>query len=234
VNSESPYTLIRGDCLKEIKLIDRKEITTIVADPPYGMNWDTNSKRYSGGSDRKKGEEHGRGRDDWGAIRGDDTPFDPAPWIGFPKVILWGANHYAEKLPTGTTLIWIKKADHLFGTFLSDAEIGYMKGGHGVYCFRKQFPPPTRMIEGGGRVLHPTQKPVSLMRWCIRRLKLPADSLVVDPYMGSGTTGVAAALEGHRFLGIEIEAKYMEIARKRIEFAYTQKAGELKFDEEEL
>jgi site-specific DNA-methyltransferase (adenine-specific) len=141
--------------------------------------------------------------------------------LAFPKVILWGANHYAARLPVGTTLVWLKKADHLFGAFLSDAEIGWMKGGHGVYCFRKQFPPPCRIQEGGirGRVAHPTQKPVALMRWCIERLKLKPGTTIFDPYMGAGTTGVAAAQMGLSFIGCEIDPGYFKVARRRIDAA---------------
>jgi hypothetical protein len=80
-----------------------------------------------------------------------------------------------------------------------------MKGGYGVYCFRKNFPPPCRIAEGGlkGRVAHPTQKPVALMRWCIERLKLKPGATILDPYMGSGSTGVAAVELGFNFIGIE-------------------------------
>jgi site-specific DNA-methyltransferase (adenine-specific) len=119
----------------------------------------------------------------------------------------------------GTTLIWVKKNDHTFGTFLSDAEIGWMKGGHGVYCKRVIFQPPTRAKEGGGAVAHPTQKPIALMRWCIERLKLKPGTTIFDPYMGSGTTGVAAAQMGLPFIGCEIDPGYFEVARRRIDAA---------------
>jgi site-specific DNA-methyltransferase (adenine-specific) len=65
---------------------------------------------------------------------------------------------------------------------------------------------------------HPTVKPVALMRWLVR-LVTPPDGLVLDPFTGSGTTGIAATLEGRRFLGIEREAEYVEIARARIAHA---------------
>jgi len=180
------------------------------------MNWDADTNRFTGGATPKG---RGRKRNTFGAIANDDKPFDPKPWLGFPKVILWGSNHYASELPKGTTLVWLKKQDHLFGMFLSDAELGWMKSGHGVYCFRANFPPPSRIAESpiAKQVAHPTQKPVKLMRWCIKRLLLKPGSLILDPYMGSGTTGIAALQEGHRFIGIDIERKYVEIARRRLE-----------------
>ncbi len=181
------------------------------------MNWNTNSKRFTGGN-RAIGR--GEGRDDWGDIVADAEPFDPSPWMEFPECILWGANHYAESLPKGTTLVWLKKAPHLFGTFLSDAEIGWQRSNHGVYAYYEQFPPPSRMAENNGKTAHPTQKPVGLMSWCIERLKAET---ILDPFMGSGTTGVAAVKLGRRFIGIEIEERYFQIAVRRIEEATKQR-----------
>jgi site-specific DNA-methyltransferase (adenine-specific) len=200
------------------RLAGRKDVA-VVSDPPYGMKWNTDSTRFSGGRSEKIGRKRGDGRSDWPEIRGDAESFDPSPWIAFPKVVLWGANHYAARLPIGTTLIWVNKNDHTFGTFLSDAEIGWMKGGHGVYCKRVIFQPPTRAKEGGGAVAHPTQKPIALMRWCIERLKLKPGTTIFDPYMGSGTTGVAAAQLGLSFIGCEIDPGYFKVARRRIDAA---------------
>lgn len=189
----------------------------IVSDPPYGMNWDTNSKRFSGGQ-APNNRRTGYGRNDWPVVLHDDRMFDPSSWLGYPKVVLWGANHYAQRLPVGTTLIWLKKHDHLFGTFLSDAEIGWMKGGHGVYAFRKTFTNGTRTKESGlGRALHPTQKPVALMEWCFDRAKIKPGSTVLDPYMGSGSTGVACLNRGMNFIGIEKSREYFDVAVKRFE-----------------
>lgn len=204
-------TLYEGDN-RELAL-PPDDYAAVISDPPYGMNWDTDSKRYSGGN---RALRRGEGRDDWPEIHGDAVPFDPSPWLEYPKVVLWGANHFAAKLPVGTTLVWLKKDDHLFGTFLSDAEIGWMKGGYGVYVFRKQFPPPSRIVEGGGECLHPTQKPIGLMRWCIQRLKLPAGAHILDPFAGSGTTAIAAMIEGRRCTLVEKDPAYCDIIRKRV------------------
>ena len=97
-----------------------------------------------------------------------------------------------------------------------------MKGGYGTYCFRKQFPPPCRSHEAGrkdGRAVHPTQKPIELMKWCISRLKLKPGATILDPYMGSGTTGVAAVELGYKFLGCELDPGYFAIAAERIKHA---------------
>jgi site-specific DNA-methyltransferase (adenine-specific) len=209
-------TLYLGDCRDILPTLPR--VDAVITDPPYGMNWDTDSTRFSGG-----GIQRGEGRGDWGYIAGDAEPFDPEPWLKYRSVVMFGANHFAAKLPVGTTLVWLKKADHLFGTFLSDAEIAWMKGGYGVYCYRKQFPPPSRTAENDGcSVAHPTQKPVGLMAWCMEKAGVGTDDVVLDPFMGSGTTGVAAAQMGRKFIGIEREPKYFDIACERIERAYAQ------------
>ena len=92
-----------------------------------------------------------------------------------------------------------------------------MKGGHGVYCFRKQFPSFSRQAEAAtGKVAHPCQKPVALMAWCIQKAKVPSGGLILDPFMGSGRTLVAAREMGMRAVGIEMEERYCEVAVQRL------------------
>jgi DNA modification methylase len=202
-----------GDCLEILPRLGRS--AAVVSDVPYGMDWDTDSTRFTGGKHKR-----GEGRSDWGAIKSDDTPFDPAPWLEFDEAVLWGANHYQQRLPLGTTLIWMKKPPQLFGTFLSDAEIAFQKGGYGVYIHFEQFPPSSRIAENDGRSpAHPTQKPIGLMGWCVLRCK---SQNIIDPFMGSGSTGVAAVKLGRRFTGIEIDPGYFDIACRRIEAALKQ------------
>jgi DNA modification methylase len=74
--------------------------------------------------------------------------------------------------------------------------------------------------EENGRRWHPTTKPQGVMRWCLNQM--PQARVIVDPYMGSGSTGVAAVAMGRQFIGIEIERKYFDIACRRIEQAYAQ------------
>jgi site-specific DNA-methyltransferase (adenine-specific) len=217
------WELILGDALEVLPTLRRGDFAAVVTDPPYGMANRTDSTRFTDGrtlTGRAKQQRMSNGispgRGDWPEILGDDELFDPFPWLGFPKVILWGANHYAQRLPVGTTLVWVKRSERLFGSFLSDAEVGWQKGGHGVYCYHEQFPPPCRMKEGGGRCLHPNQKPVGLMRWCLSRLNLPPGAAVLDPYAGSGTVGVAALGLGLRYVGIEINPAYHAVALKRL------------------
>jgi DNA modification methylase len=181
----------------------------VVSDPPYGMSEDTNRSRFSGG-----GQAVAPARD-WGEpVAGDAQAFDPSAWLDRKHVILWGANHFAAALPVGSTLVWIKKPDHLFGTFLSDCEIGWRSGGHGVYAFRFYWNGFSRLKLPSASFVHPCQKPDSLMAWCIQMV--PPDALICDPFMGSGTTLVAAKNLGRKAIGIEIEERYCEIAAERL------------------
>lgn len=210
-------TLYLGDCRELLTSLDRS--CSIVTDNPYGMDWDTDSTRFTGGAREVR---RGEGRSDWKAIEGDAEPFDPAPWLEFKSTVLWGANHFFGQLPVGRVLMWMKKPTHLLGTFLSDFEVGWASGGHGCFAHFRQFPPPSRAVENDGkRVGHPTQKPVSLMEWCIREFAR-GDQAIIDPYMGSGTTGVACVNLGRAFVGIERDATYFDTACRRIEAAYSQ------------
>ena len=199
-------TIYHGDCRE---ILPTLEADAVVTDPPYGMGWNTDSRRFSGGESGRLGHQ-GRGQE-WGAIEGDAEPFDPTPLLAFPRVVIFGANHFASRLPVGTTLVWVKRKPESFGTFLSDAEIAWMKGGHGVYCFEDLS------ANGAGAnypKLHPTQKTVRVMRWCIE--KAGGDGTILDPFMGSGTTLRAAKDLGRKAIGIEIEERYCEIAAKRL------------------
>lgn len=208
-------TLINADCLEVLPTLGK--VDAVVTDPPYGIGLNTDNLRFSGGkgeSRRKRGKL--RGPANGVPIYGDDREFNPAPFLIGSAQIIFGWNHFADKLPTGSCLVWIKRNDDAFGTFLSDAEMAWFSRGHGVYCFRD--------LSNAGIArerTHPTQKPVSLMEWCIGRL--PADAhTILDPFMGSGSTGVACVKLGRKFIGIEIEPKYFDIACKRIEDAYKQ------------
>jgi len=198
--------IFHGDC-REI-LPGLEPVDLVCADPPYGMDWNTDTDRFSGGSTESRAR-RGSGKSDQARVQNDAEAFDPAPWLNFPRVILWGFQHFAARLPVGSTLVWIKRLDAAFGSFLSDADLAWMKGGHGVYCKRD-----TSLMGETRQRAHPTQKPVPLMAWCIE--KAGGTGTILDPFMGSGTTLVAAKQLNRRCIGIEIEEKYCEIAASRL------------------
>ena len=201
-------TLYRGDCLEILPTLEGAD--AVISDPPYGMNYTCRMKSMAG--------RNGSGGKDWGkTIEGDNEPFDPSPWLKWEKVVLFGSNHFGARLPVGTKLVWIKRNDPAFGTFFSDAEEAWMKGGCGIYCKRD--------LSMNGEALtrqHPCQKPVPLMAWCMDKAKVAEGETVLDPYMGSGSTAIAAIRTGRRFIGIEKDPEHFENARKRIEAELAQ------------
>jgi site-specific DNA-methyltransferase (adenine-specific) len=201
-----------------MEILPSIEADACVTDPPYGIGHPADSSRFSGGNTaRGVGSIHA-------PITGDDKPFNPTHLLGFKEVIVWGANNFPQHLQPGTTLVWIKRNDHALGSFLSDGEVAWKKGGCGVYAYKRVMAGSTRALEWTGDPYapsaHPTQKPIGLMEWCVKRHT--AGAVVVDPYMGSGTTGVACMHLRRSFIGVEIEPTYFDIACRRIEDAQRQ------------
>ena len=208
-------TLYLGDCMEILPTLGK--VDAVITDPPYGIALNTDSSRFSGGTAgnmAKRG--NGVGSAGGRPIHGDGEPFDPSFLTAYGDgQIVWGWNNYPHLLPRGACLVWIKKLDAAFGSFLSDAETAWLSKGHGVYCKRDL----SNHAVAKERI-HPTQKPLSLMLWCLEFF--PKAELIADPFMGSGTTGVAALQMGKKFIGIEKDAEYFSLACKRIEQAHAQ------------
>lgn len=205
-------TLYLADCMDVLPTLGK--VGACITDPPYGMGLDTD---YSGFSNWvSEGQKYER-------IVGDDEPFDPAPWIalGVPCV-LWGAQFYAPKLPaSGGWLVFNKRGDGKASEIcFGDCELAWSNTKQSVRMYSQMWHGVARWRWSGEERHHPTQKPVDLMRWCIEQVGSP--QIIFDPYMGSGTTGVAACRMGLKFIGVEIDQRYFDIACKRIEQAYGQ------------
>lgn len=191
---EDGITIYHGNCREIAPTLD---YGAVVSDPPYGMDYDTNGKRFTlGGRCLPR-------------VHGDATVFDPVQWLT-KWCVLWGFNHFPTSLPSGGALVWLKRSDAAFGQFLSDAEIAWNANGQGVYCYRD-----IRFTIAEARE-HPTEKPVGLMKWSIEKSGAPREAVLLDPFMGSGSTLRAAKDMGLRAIGIEIEERYCEIAAKRL------------------
>lgn len=197
-------TLYLGDCLALRHKIPAD--AAIISDPPYGMKLNPHYQRGKNGNG-KKGHTRNHGK----KVIGDEKPFDPTTWLAWGKVVLFGSNHFGARLPVGTKLIWLKRYDEGFGSFLSDAEEAWMKGGHGIYCRRD-----VSMQGESSNKMHPCQKPIGLMEWCMEKAKVPPGATVCDPYMGSGTTGIACIRTGRKFIGIEKSPAHFATAVERI------------------
>lgn len=174
---------------------------SVVTDPPYGIDFDTDYRRMTTGFDVDR-TNHPR-------VHGDEQPFNPAPWLEYKHVALFGANCFCSHLPLGTWLMWDKRFAN-GEAILSDGELAWVKGGYGVYI---------RAVTSQGfirpeRIQHPTQKPVAVMAWLIEKSK--ATDPILDPFLGSGTTMVAAEQLNRRCYGIEISPAYVAVALQRM------------------
>jgi site-specific DNA-methyltransferase (adenine-specific) len=197
--------LIQGDC-KEV-LPTLTGIDAIVGDPPYGI-----AKLNKFGSRNKATTAMA-----YLPIVGDDKPFDPAHLLDYPSVSLWGANWYANRLPaSGGWLIWDKKDGGTSDNF-SDAEMAWTNARKTIRVFHHKWRGMIRASEKNIPRLHSTQKPIAVMKWNIEQLGLKPGATICDPYMGSGTTGIAALELGYNFIGIEIDEGYFKIAKERID-----------------
>lgn len=204
-------TLYHGDCRFILPTLHGVDV--VVSDPPYGIS---HRRGVSGGRQGLQGGKVAsigtRG------IEGDFATFDPAPLLHWP-CLLWGADHYAQSLPSGRWLVWDKAFGGGSGDF-SEFEVAWHSRPGASKMFRHLWMGVQRQSQVGQLRCHPTEKPVALMEWCIGYF--PNAETILDPFMGSGTTGVAAVKLGRKFIGIEIERKYFDIACRRIEDAYKQ------------
>jgi site-specific DNA-methyltransferase (adenine-specific) len=208
------WTLYAGDCRDVLPSLT--DVDAIVSDPPYGIAY----RKGAGGVPvtNRKSQKVAAPRKDWTEIAGDAEPFDPSHLFTFPKVMLWGANHFAERLPRGRWLAWNKLGDfEPFGDSFSDVEFGWVnqRGADRIFSLLWKGVRQGEKIDNGRRH-HPSMKPIGLMRWSIEQAGATADGLIVDPYAGSGATGIAALLTGRRFVGIEIDPQHLPVCVRRL------------------
>lgn len=196
-------TLYLGDCLTVLPTLAKADC--VITDPPYGINWVPRVNHRE-------------------QIWVDDKAFDPTPFLASAsKYLFWGANYFCHLLPpTEAWFVWLKRAEGWednVNTF-APCEMAWSNfpGKQRIkrHCWNGAY----RAGDGENReFLHPSQKPVEIISWCVRESK---SEVILDPFMGSGTTGVACAKLGKQFIGIEIEPRYFDIACRRIEDAQRQ------------
>lgn len=196
-------TLYQGDCsliLPSLPIAD-----AVITDPPYGIGMDGGNIGYKGFNDF---EQLG-----WDKCTPPKELIDAVVAAG-AKAILWGGNYF-DLPPSRCWLIWDKGAGFKNRSY-AEAELAWASFDANVRIF--SYDPLARGDYKGKH--HPTMKPIDLMKWCIDQVK--GAKTVTDPFMGSGSTGVAAVQCGCAFTGIEREPKYFDIACKRIEQAHAQ------------
>ena len=200
--------LILGDCREVLPLLPPVDL--VLTDPPYGIDYrpgggGTGPAKLFTNADR---------------VVGDSAPFDPAFILSLnvPSV-LWGGSNYADKLPAARGwLVWDKKCGIYEANQFSDCELAWTNKDGPIKIYRHRWTGYHRDGKEQGKY-HPTQKPIELMEWCINKYPL---GTILDPFMGSGSTGVACVNLGRMFIGVECERKYFDIACRRIEQAYAQ------------
>lgn len=207
-------TLYLGDCMEILPAIGK--VDAVVTDPPYGISMARGVRGggidgFGKGVKRTPKEYVGS----WDRDRPSAELFERL--LAVAKLhIIWGGNYFADLLPASQKWLWWDKLQTM--PSYSDGELAWTSlAGSST----KKF-----IYNGSGLLAkekdrqHPTQKPVEVMRWCLGFL--PDCKIILDPFMGSGTTGVACARGGRSFIGIEIDGGYFDIACERIRRAYAQ------------
>lgn len=197
-------TLYLGDCLEVLPTLPK--VDAMITDPPYGIGFAAQPTMYQ----RKAG--HG-----------------PAAWdnrapsvnvlrkfVALARVAaIWGGNYFGLP-PSRGWLGWVKP-DSV--PSMADFELAWTSEDRNAKVFHKSVK-SSALEKDMVRGFHPTQKPVSLMEWTASEIGVKGE--ILDPYMGSGTTGVAAVRMGLPFIGCEMDPKYFETACRRIEEAQKQ------------
>lgn len=204
-------TLYHGDCMDIMPNLGK--VDAVVTDPPYGIGEAAGKNKKRDGYGLAPARDYGD--DEWDNLPASADQIKAMRDISKHQIIFGG--NYFELPSTPCWLVWDKlNGDNDF----ADCELAWTNLKKAVRRIKFRWNGMLRQ-NNEPRGDHPTQKPIEVMRWCIGHL--PADiETILDPFMGSGTTGVAAVKMGKKFIGIERERKYFDIACKRIDDAYAQ------------
>jgi DNA modification methylase len=200
-------TLYLGDCMDILPTLPK--VDAVITDPPYGIN--ENSKKVASRVNLAAPKDYGDF--DWDKAPPSNELIDLIRTKGQHQAF-FGGNYFTLP-PTSCWLVW----DKLNGdSDFADCELAWTNWDKAVR--RLQWRWNGMIRQGNEERYHPTQKPLEVMKWVITLC--PKSETILDPFMGSGTTGVAAIQMGRKFIGIEREPKYFDIACKRIEQAVAQ------------
>jgi site-specific DNA-methyltransferase (adenine-specific)/modification methylase len=200
-------TLYLGDCMDILPTLDK--VDAVITDPPYGIN--ENSKKVASRGNMAAPKDYGDF--DWDKAPPPDELIELIRTKGKYQAF-FGGNYFTLP-PTSCWLVWDKlNGDNDF----ADCELAWTNWPKAVR--RLQWRWNGMIRQGNEERFHPTQKPLEVMKWVIELC--PKSETILDPFMGSGTTGVAAVQMGRKFVGIERDPKYFEIACKRIKLAVSQ------------
>jgi len=203
------YKLYNCDCLEYLKTLKDNEIDVLIADPPYGKKADKGTNGFGCVKNRKY-------NDKWDSKIPDKEVFDEMLRVS-KKIIIFGGNYFAHLLPPSKCWIfWDKKGDIAFKNPFADGELIYTNFTKPVkkIVFKQQG----FITDSKDKRVHPTQKPSELMQILIENYTNEND-IILDCFMGSGSTGVACMNTNRKFIGIELDNNYFNIAKQRIEEA---------------
>jgi len=201
-------TIYNADCREILPALDKVDL--VLTDPPYGVNYVVAAQVV--GTGNRRIQMGGKP-----PVHGDDKPFDPTHLLAYKRLILFGANHYSDKLPvSGGWMVWDKTGGGRGPkNSFADVELAWSNVRKTPCIYHHLWKGLVRDSEAGDTVLHPTQKPVALMSSILCDYS-EAGETILDPYMGSGPILRAAKDLQRKAIGIEISEKYCEIAAKRL------------------
>jgi site-specific DNA-methyltransferase (adenine-specific) len=200
-------TLYLGDCRDIMPTLPK--VDAVITDPPFGVGNFVQTR----GNIRGRGEFIGKSVD-WNEQPPSIEFFDAIKKISTHRII-WGANFFNCFEEKGGAIIWDKKQPM---PNFSKADIASCTHFQKTEIVR--IPWTNFDVAKQAETDHPCERPVALYEWCIQYI--PGVKSVLDPFLGSGSCGVAALKTGRKFIGIEREPKYFDIACKRIEQAQAQ------------
>lgn len=202
--------IILGDCLKVMKTFKDNEFDLAITDPPYGIKIGGKKGKVGGGSVRGRTKSYGI--QDWDNSIPTKGYFDEIFRISKNQII-WGGNYYLDYLPaTRCMLVWYKRDGLPIRTF-ADCEVAWTSFNKNSMVFNCRWDGFIR--DSREPKSHPTQKALEVMKWCVSEFSNEGDT-IVDPFLGSGTSIVAAKELNRRYIGIEINPEYVKIAEQRL------------------
>lgn len=192
-----------GDCRDILPKLPKMDLA--ISDPPYGIKENAHRVKSRG----KLAKTTDYGDFDWDKKPASKEEIELIR-AAAPLSIIWGGNYF-HLPPSRAYLVW----DKLNSGNFADCELAWTNFKMSVRIFRFRWNGMIRDGEARGvpRV-HPAQKPLELMKWCLSFA--PAAQIIIDSYLGSGTTALAAKELGRKFIGIEISREYADIAVKRL------------------
>ena len=207
-------TLYHADATEILDVLREHAPDAVIMDPPYGLGLVGAGVNRAGlGTDAAAA----RGSP---AIPGDREGADISVWMDVSlDVFTWGADHLRRYLPVGGRFVaWDKLNGMPAWDSFSDVEFGWhcRRGKSTIVSHLWKGLACDKRGEESGLRHHPMAKPVRVMQWCIEQCRLSDGSTILDPYMGSGTTGIAAWGMDMKFVGVEIERRWFDAAVARI------------------